>query len=86
MPKPVKYTADNPAPKPGQRRTADGEIIPDDYFANESDPAAILKSEKVSEAQIDKEEAAIDALLDDDDTMVDGLGDTCIGLVTPKVD
>ncbi len=68
-----KFTAANPTPKPGQRVTRSGEKIPDDYFANESDPALILKSEKVSEAQIDKEEAAIDALLAGDDTLFNKL-------------
>ena len=73
MPKPVKYTADNPAPKPGQRRTADGQIIPDEWFANESDPATVLASEAISEKQIDKEDAAIDALLDGDESLFNKL-------------
>ncbi len=73
MVKDDKYTSDNQAPKPGQRVTADGQIIPDEWFANESDPSTILKSEAVSEAQIDKEEAAIDAVLNGDDTLFNEL-------------
>ena len=39
-----KFTADNPTPKPGKRTTAMGTPIPDDFFENESDEAAVLKS------------------------------------------
>ena len=63
-----KFTADNPTPKPGKRTTAIGTPPPDAYFENESDPAEVIASEKISKKQIDKEEAAIDALLDGDDS------------------
>ena len=68
-----KFTADNPTPKPGKRTTASGHPIPDEFFANESDDAAVLESERISEKQIDKEEAAIDAMLDGDDSAFDDL-------------
>ncbi len=68
-----KFTAGNPTPQPGKRTTAIGTPTPDEFFANESDEAAILASEKISEKQIDKEEAAIDALLDGDDSALDEL-------------
>ena len=68
-----KFTADNPTPKPGKRTTLTGTPIPDEFFANESDEAAVLESERISEKQIDKEEAAIDALLDGDDSAFDNL-------------
>ena len=38
-----------------------------------SDPAAVEKSARISEKQIDKEEPAIDALLDGDDTLFNKL-------------
>ncbi len=68
-----KFTADNPTPKPGKRTDRVGNPIPDDFFENESDEAAVLKSEKISERKIDKEEAAIDALLEGDDRAFDDL-------------
>ena len=68
-----KFTADNPTPKPGKRTDAVGNPIPDDFFENESDTAAVFESEAIDEKQIDKEEAAIDALLDGDDTLFDAL-------------
>ncbi len=68
-----KFTADNPTPKPGKRTTVSGRPIPDDFFENESDEAAVLKSEAIAEKQIDKEEAAIDALLEGDDSAFDDL-------------
>ena len=68
-----KFTADNPTPKPGKRTTVSGKPIPDEYFANESDEAAVLESVAISEKQIDKEEAAIDALLEGDDSAFDEL-------------
>ena len=68
-----KFTADNPTPKPGKRTDRDGNPIPDEFFENESDPAAVRKSEAISEKQIDKEEAAIDALLEGDDSAFDEL-------------
>ena len=68
-----KFTADNPTPKPGKRTSAMGTPIPDAFFENESDEAAVLESEAISEKQIDKEEAAIDALLDGDDSALDDL-------------
>ena len=40
-----KFTADNPTPKPGKRTTLLGTPIPDDFFENESDEAAVLESE-----------------------------------------
>ncbi len=69
----VKFTDDNPPPKPGKRTTAIGTPTPDAYFENESDPAAVIASEKISKMQIDMEEAAIDALLDGDDSAFDDL-------------
>ncbi len=68
-----KFTADNPTPKPGKRTTVSGRPIPDSFFENETDEAAVLASVKISEKQIDKEEAAIDALLDGDDSALDDL-------------
>ncbi len=68
-----KFTADNPTPKPGKRTTLLGTPIPDDFFENESDEAAVLESEAIDEKQIDKEEAAIDALLEGDDSLFDNL-------------
>ncbi len=73
MAKGEKFTADNPTPKPGKRTTLVGTPTPYEYFENESDEAAVLASEKISEKQIDKEEAAIDALLDGDDSAFDAL-------------
>jgi hypothetical protein len=68
-----KFTADNPTPKPGKGTDRDGNPIPDEYFENESDEAAVLESEAISEKEIDKEEAAIDALLKGDDSLFDDL-------------
>ena len=68
-----KFTAENPTPKPGKRTDRGDNPIPDEFFENETDEAAVLASEKISEKQIDKEEAAIDALLDDDDSVFDDL-------------
>ncbi len=68
-----KFTADNPTTKPGKRTDVSGHPIPDEFFANESDEAAVLESERISEKQIDKEEAAIDALLEGDDSAFDDL-------------
>lgn len=68
-----KFTADNPVPKPGKRTSLTGTPIPDEFFANESDEAAVLESEKISERQIDKEKDAIDKLLDGDDSAFDKL-------------
>ena len=68
-----KFTAENPTPKPGKRTSVSGRPIPDAYFENESDEAAVLESEAISEKQIDKEEAAIDALLEGDDSAFDNL-------------
>ena len=68
-----KFTAENPTPKPGKRTTLVGTPIPDAYFENESDEAAVLESEAISEKQIDKEEAAIDALLEGNDTLFNKL-------------
>ncbi len=68
-----KFTADNPTPKPGRRTDRDGNLIPDDFFENESDEATVLKSEAIAEKQLAKEEAAIDALLDGDDSAFDDL-------------
>ena len=68
-----KFTADNPTPKPGKRTTVSGTPIHDEFFENESDEAAVLKSEAIDEKQIDKEEAVIDALLDGDDSLFDDL-------------
>jgi hypothetical protein len=47
--------------------------LPDDFFENESDPAAVTKSEAVTEKQIDAEESALDALLDGDGSEFDKL-------------
>ncbi len=68
-----KFTADNPTPKPGKRTDRVGNPIPDDFFENESDEAAVLKSEAIAEKQLAKEEAAIDALLEGDDSAFDDL-------------
>ncbi len=68
-----KFTADNPTPKPGKRTDVFGNPIPDEFFENESDEAAVLASEKISEKQIYKEEAAIDALLEGDDSALNDL-------------
>ena len=68
-----KFTPENPTPKPGKRTDRDGNPIPDAFFENETDEAAVLASEKISEKQIDKEEAAIDALLEGDDTLFNEL-------------
>ncbi len=68
-----KFTADNPTPKPGKRTTAMGTPTPDEFFANESDEATVLKSEATAEKQLAKEEEAIDKLLDGDDNALDDL-------------
>ena len=68
-----KFTAENPTPKPGKRTSGMGTPIPDEFFENETDEAAVLASEKISEKQIDKEEAAIDALLEGDDSALNDL-------------
>jgi len=68
-----KFTAKNPTPKPGKRTDAKGRPIPDAYFENESDEAAVLASEAISEKEIDAEEKALDALLDGDDSAFDKL-------------
>ena len=68
-----KFTPENPTPKPGKRTDVFGNPIPDDFFENETDEAALLKSEAIAEKQVDKEEAAIDALLDGDDSLFDKL-------------
>ena len=68
-----KFTPENPTPKPGKRTTLFGTPTPDEFFENETDEAAVLASEKISEKQIDKEEAAIDALLEGDDSALDDL-------------
>ncbi len=68
-----KFTADNPSPKPGKRTDMSGHPIPDEFFENESDEAAVLESEKISDRQIKKEEDAIDKLLDGDDSAFDEL-------------
>ncbi len=68
-----KFTPENPTPKPGKRTSGMGTPIPDEFFENESDEAAVIASEKISEKKIDKEEAAIDALLDGDDSALDDL-------------
>ncbi len=68
-----KFTPDNPTPKPGKRTDRDGNPIPDEFFENETDEAAVLASEKISEKQIDKEEAAIDALLEGDNSALNDL-------------
>ena len=68
-----KFTADNPMPKPGKGTDASWRPIPDEWFANESDPAAVLKSERMSAKEIDKEEEAIDELLEGDDSAFDEL-------------
>jgi hypothetical protein len=73
MAKGEKFTADNPTPKPGKRTSVSGTPIPDEFFENESDEAAVLKSEAIAEKQIDKEEEAIDKLLDGDDSALDAL-------------
>ena len=63
-----KFTADNPTPKPGKRTDRVGNPIPDEFFANESDEAAVLESEAISEKEIDKEVDALDKLLAGDDS------------------
>ncbi len=68
-----KFTADNPTPKPGKRTSLFGTPIPDEFFENETDEAAVIASEKISEKQLAKEEAAIDKLLDGDDSALDDL-------------
>ncbi len=68
-----KFTADNPTPKPGKRTTVSGRPIPDSFFENETDEAAVFESEAISEKQLAKEEAAIDKLLDGDDSAFDDL-------------
>ncbi len=68
-----KFTADNPTPKPGKRTFRDGTPFPDAFFENETDEAAVLKSEAIAEKQLAKEEAAIDKLLDGDDNALDDL-------------
>ncbi len=68
-----KFTADNPTPRPGKRTDVFGTPIPDDYFENESDEAAVLKSEATAKKQLAKEEEAIDALLEGDDSALDDL-------------
>ena len=68
-----KFTPENPTPKPGKRTTISGRPIPDSFFENETDEAAVFESEAISEKQIDKEEAAIDALLDGDDELFNKL-------------
>jgi hypothetical protein len=68
-----KFTADNPTPKPGKRTDRDGNPIPDEFFANESNEAAVLESEAISEKQIDKEVDALDKLLAGDDSAFDEL-------------
>ncbi len=68
-----KFTPENPTPKPGKRTTVSGRPIPDSFFENETDEAAVFESEAISEKQIDKEEAAIDALLDGDDSLFNKL-------------
>ncbi|MBE0666017.1 MAG: hypothetical protein IH584_09350 [Candidatus Aminicenantes bacterium] len=67
------YTIDNPWPQPGKRTDLWGNVIPDEWFLNESDPATIMASIAVDEAQIEKEEAAIDAMLAGDDTLFNKL-------------
>ncbi len=44
-----KFTAENPTPKPGKRTDVFGHPIPDEFFENESDEAAVLKSEAIAE-------------------------------------
>ena len=68
-----KFTAENPTPKPGKRTDRRGNPIPDEFFENESDEAAVLKSEALAEKQLAKEEEAIDKLLDGDDSALDDL-------------
>ncbi len=68
-----KFTADNPTPKPGKRTSLTGTPIPDEFFENETDEAAVLKSEAIAEKQLAKEEKAIDKLLDGDDSAFDDL-------------
>ena len=67
------FTEDNPVPKPGKRTDADGRPIPDWKFEDESDPAAVEESERISAKEIDKEEEAIDKLLAGDDSAFDAL-------------
>ncbi len=68
-----KFTAENPTPKPGKRTSGMGTPIPDEFFENETDEAALLASEAIAEKQLAKEEAAIDKLLDGDDSALDDL-------------
>ncbi len=68
-----KFTPENPTPKPGKRTSGMGTPIPDEFFANESDEATVLKSEAIAEKQLAKEEEAIDKLLDGDDSAFDDL-------------
>ncbi len=68
-----KFTADNPTPKPGKWTSLTGTPIPDEFFENETDEAAVLKSEAIAEKQLAKEEEAIDKLLDGDDSAFDDL-------------
>ncbi len=68
-----KFTADNPVPARGKRTFRDGTPFPDELFENESTPAAVAESERISEKQIAKEEKAIDKLLAGDDSALDDL-------------
>ena len=68
-----KFTADNPTPKPGKRITAMGTPIPDDFFENETDKVAVLKSEKISEKHVHRR-LFLGDLLDVDDSAFDALG------------
>ncbi len=68
-----KFTPENPTPKPGKRTSLTGTPIPDEFFENETDEAAVLKSEAIAEKQLAKEEKAIDKLLDGDDSALDDL-------------
>ncbi len=72
-----KFTADHPTPKPGKRTTAMGTPIPDDFFENETDKVAVLKSEKISEKISEKHvhrRLFLGDLLDVDDSAFDALG------------
>ncbi len=68
-----KFTADNPTPKPGKRATAIGTPTPDEFFANETDEAAALKSEKISARQRRRRRLFLGDLLDRDDSAFDDL-------------
>ena len=68
-----KFTADHPNPKPGKRTTAMGTPIPDDFFENETDKVAVLKSEKISEKHVHRR-LFLGDLLDVDDRAFDALG------------